>query len=136
MLLGCYEEHCATSGQDSNFVTTAMRLIAAMKKHLEISEKGAQSGSQEMVTKADVVAVLLDLNNAYYSFFSRIDDPEVASKIADTWHKRLRKYKKIVLNDAVQNILSTPSDYHRAPNLNDVIVECERICYNSDYRKS
>lgn len=134
LLFERFEEYYKSGGQVSNFLGAAFQMIAEMKGYLERLEPDANCCTGT-VTKADVVSVLLDLNNAYYSFFSRIDDPEVASKIADTWHKRLRKYKKIVLNDAIENILSTPNDYHRAPNLNDVIVECERICYFDKYRK-
>lgn len=135
MFHASFEEHYKSGGKVSNFLVEAMQMIAAMRCYLEDLESGVVDLGTELVSKADVIAVLLDLNNAYYSFFARIDDPEVASKIADTWHKRLRKYKKIVLNDAIENILSTPNDYHRAPNLNDVIVECERICYFDKYRK-
>jgi len=86
-----------------------------------------------LVQKVDVIEVIEKLKFSFYSFFPNIKDDTI-DVMVNVWYNYLKKYKKIVLQDALDRLITTPSEYGKAPNLPDVVAVCESIRFDDKYK--
>lgn len=110
-----------------------LSFLEEIKIHIS-GKQGEQKTDRTLVQKKDVIDVISTLKYAFYNFFPNLKD-EAAQAMVQVWYNYLKQFKAVVLQDAVAKLVSTPSDYGKAPNLPDIIYACESIKFNEKYKE-